>query len=102
MSEILDKTMTSIQAKRLERGIIGLSILSMAFIFQPFYMQLFPIGCIGVVLSGLIFNLVPFCVAGTSYRKLLKVGLTVAIVFVVVVVFALIAAWAYGIYLTHQ
>ncbi|OUR76005.1 hypothetical protein A9Q83_16365 [Alphaproteobacteria bacterium 46_93_T64] len=94
--------MTASQAKRLEHGIIVLSILSMAFIFQPFYMWLFPIGCIGVVFSGLIFNLVPFCVAGTSYRKLLRVLSIVAIVFVIVVVLALIAAWAYGIYLTNQ
>lgn len=102
MSETTEKGMTAAQAKKIEMGIIGMSLLSMAFIFQPFFQILFTVGCIGVVFSGLIFNLVPFCVAGTSYKKLARVGAIVAIVFVIVIILALGAAWAYGIYLRAQ
>jgi hypothetical protein len=91
--------MTARQAKRLEFTIIGASLLALVFIFQPFSQILFSIGCIGVVVGGLAFNLVPFCVPGTSYRKIAKVSLTVAIIFVVVVILALASAWLYGVYL---
>ena len=56
-------------------------------------------GCVGVVLGGLAFNLVPFCKPGAKGRDIAKIAMIVAIIFVVVVILALAAAWAYGIYL---
>lgn len=94
--------MTAKEAKRIEKGIIWFCILSMAAIFQPFSHALFPLGCIGVVIGGLAFNLVPFCQAGNSYRKLAKVALIVLTVFAIAVILALLSAWGYGVYLKAQ
>jgi hypothetical protein len=99
MSENSGKSLTALEAQRLEYSIIGLCVLALAFIFQPFSQLLFSIGCIGVVVGGLIFNLMPMCVAGSSYAKIAKTGLIVAIIFAVVVFLALASAWMYGIYL---
>jgi hypothetical protein len=99
MSDNVEQGMTTAQAKKLEYGIIGASLLALAFIFQPFSQTLFSIGCIGVVIGGLAFNLVPACVPGNTYKKVAKLGLIVAIIFIVVVVLALTSAWLYGIYL---
>ena len=91
--------MSTAQAKRLEYAIIGSSLLALAFIFQPFSLLLFTIGCVGVVVAGLAFNLVPACVRGNSYRNVAKLGMTVVIIFCVVIVLALASAWLYGVYL---
>lgn len=99
MSSTDQQGMTARQARRLEYSIIGICVLAMAFIFQPFSQTLFTVGCIGVVVGGLAFNLVPFCVPGTTYKKVLKILLTVLIIFVVVVLLALGSAWLYGLYL---
>ena len=87
------------QAQRLEYGIIGICVLALGFIFQPFSQLLFSIGCVGVVVGGLAFNLVPFCKAGTSPGKIAKVALIVVVVFVIAVLLALGSAWLYGVYL---
>ncbi|MGO1119037.1 hypothetical protein ACTL6U_10045 [Rhodovibrionaceae bacterium A322] len=94
--------MSASQAKRLELSIIGACLLALVFIFQPFSKILFTIGCIGVVVGGLAFNLVPFCVAGNSYKKVIRVAVTVLIIFVIVVALALLSAWGYGVYLKSQ
>jgi hypothetical protein len=99
MKENVQTGMTAAQARRLEYGIIGACLLALGFIFQPFSQTLFSIGCVGVVVGGLAFNLVPFCVAGTSGHKVLRIALIVAVVFVVVVLLALGSAWLYGVYL---
>lgn len=99
MSVANQQGITAGQARRLEYTIIGTCLLAMAFIFQPFSQILFTVGCIGVVVGGLAFNLVPFCVPGTTYKKLLRVALTVLIVFVVAVLLALGSALLYGVYL---
>ncbi len=87
------------QARRWEYGIIGFCLVSMACIFQPFSQFLFSAGCIGVVVGGLAFNLVPHCKPGATGKSLRKTALIVVIVFVIVVAFALLSAWGYGIYL---
>ena len=99
MSIKTEPPLTAHQARRLEYAIIGLCVVAMAFIFQPFSQTLFSIGCIGVVVGGLIFNLMPTCVAGSSYRKIAKTSLVVVIIFAVVVILALSSAWLYGLYL---
>ncbi|USG61057.1 hypothetical protein NBZ79_18030 [Sneathiella marina] len=102
MSDVSEKGMTTKQARRLEYGIIGFCLLALVSIFQPFSQALFTIGCISVVVGGLAFNLVPFCVAGNKYRDIAKSGMIVVIVFVIVVILALASAWGYGVYLRSQ
>ena len=46
-------------ALRMEYAIIGLGILALLMIFQPFSLTVFSIGCMLVVLAGLINNLLP-------------------------------------------
>jgi hypothetical protein len=101
MNENIEQGMTAAQAKRLEFSIIGVSLLALAFIFQPFSQVLFSVGCVGVVVGGLAFNLVPHCVAGKTYKDVAKIGLIVTLIFVVVVILALASAWAYGVYLKN-
>lgn len=102
MTDNVQQGMTAVQAARLERSIIGGCVLMIAFIFQPFSQVVFTIGCVGVVVGGLAFNLVPFCKPGNTYRQVGKVALVVAVIFFVVVALALASAWAYGIYLRAQ
>ncbi len=86
-------------ARRIERGIIGLCILAMVLIFQPFFKIGFSVGCVLVVVGGLAFNLVPLCQPGKPLRSVVKAGLIVLTIFAVVVVLALGSAHLYGIYL---
>jgi hypothetical protein len=86
-------------ARRIEYGIIGLCLLAMALIFQPFAKMGFTIGCVLVVVGGLAFNLVPFCDPDKPLRKLLKAGVIVLVVFAVTVLLALGSAYLYGLYL---
>ena len=75
-----------------ERLIVGFSILSLVFLFQPFSMTLYSIGCIAVVAGGLLFNLVPLCVEGVKISQLIKILIIVAIL-------AIGSGHLYGIYL---
>ncbi len=99
MNEEIGRGMTAGQERKLEYSIIAACVVALAFIFQPFSQVLFSIGCVGVVVAGLTFNLMPFCRAGVSYGKLLKVALIVAAVFAIVVCLALLSAWLYGVYI---
>ncbi|MDJ0827444.1 MAG: hypothetical protein QNJ16_18275 [Rhodobacter sp.] len=72
--------MTATQAKWVERSIIALCVLSILFIFQPFSIQLFTIGCVTVVIGALAFNLVPLCREGTPVRALVKVSIIILII----------------------
>jgi len=87
-------------AQRIEYSIIGLCILAMVMIFQPFFKVLFTVGCVLVVVGGLAFNLVPLCVPGKPLKSVYKGALVVAIVFFIVVLLALGSAYLYGIYLS--
>ncbi len=87
-------------AARIEFGIIGLCLLALVMIFQPFSKLAFTAGCILVVVGGLAFNLVPMCTPGRTLRSLLGSALVVLGVFVVVLLLALGSAFLYGIYLT--
>ena len=49
--------LTKKQAKTVERSIVGFSILSLVFLFQPFSMTLYSIGCIAVHVGPLSINL---------------------------------------------
>ena len=93
--------MSAAQARRFEYAIVGLSILALALIFQPFSLTLYSIGAGLIVFAGLAFNLVPLCVAGRPASSLLKGGLIIAIIFVIVAALALGSAMLYSIYLTN-
>ena len=87
--------MTAFQAKLLERSIIGLCVLSILAIFQPFSIQLFSIGCVTVVIGALAFNLIPFCREGVPGRMLLRVVMIVLIVLTVAAALGIGAAYLY-------
>jgi hypothetical protein len=78
--------------------IIGLCILALAMIFQPFSLLLFSIGCGLVVVGALAFNLVPLAVPGVPLRSLVIAGIIVLVLLFVVVGLAILSAWLYGVY----
>ena len=94
--------MTARQARRVEFAIIGLCILALAMIFQPFSMTAFSIGAGLVVLAGLAFNLVPLARPGVPYRAVVRAGLIVLAILVVVVLLAIGSAELYTLYLKSQ
>lgn len=88
------------EARNYRFAILGLCILSLIFVFQPFSLTLFSIGCLGVICGGLVFNIMPFCTEGTPRRKLLTgLGWVVAILLVMALL-ASVAAYGYILYLT--
>ena len=91
--------MTAAQAKMLERSIIGLCILSIIFIFQPFSITLFSIGSVTVVIGALAFNLVPFCREGVPWRAIAKVTIIVLIILAVAAALGVGTAFLYVDYL---
>lgn len=92
--------MTAKQAKTIELTIVGVSLLSLILLFQPFSLGLYSVGAGLVVLAALAFNLVPLCVPGRSVASLLKGALVIAIIFVVVTLISLGSALLYAAYLT--
>jgi hypothetical protein len=88
--------MSSQTAVRLEFFIIGLGILALLMIFQPFSITLFTIGCIVVVLAGLINNLLPMAQTGVPVRSVVTVAMVVAMIFCIVLLVAILSASLYG------
>jgi len=82
---------------RVEWSIIGLGILALALIFQPFSLALYGVGCALVVLAGLANNLLPLCQPGTAVRSFVIAGVIVALAFFVVMLISIAAAYLYGI-----
>ena len=99
MNSVTERGLTAAQARILKYGLIGLCLVDMIFIFQPVSQTLFSVGCVGVVVGGLVFNLVPLCVPGARGKDIARAGAIVVIIFIVVVLLALASAWLYGIYL---
>jgi hypothetical protein len=83
-------------ATRLEYFIIGMGVLALLLIFQPFSLTLFAVGCALVVLAALSNNLLPLCEPGVPARTVVMAVLVVAVIFVVVVGLSLISAYLYG------
>ena len=90
------------QAKVVERAIVGFSILSLIFLFQPFSMTLYSIGCIAVVVGGLSFNLVPLCVEGVKTFQLIKIAIIIFIILIIVAILAVGSAELYSWYLASS
>lgn len=90
--------MTLGQARFIEYAIITLAVVAVLMIFQPFSLTLFSIGCIGVVVAGLAFNLIPFCRPGVPMRALLRV---VVIVLVILGIAALLGIATANLYVWY-
>jgi hypothetical protein len=88
-------------AQRLEWGLIGLGILALALIFQPFSLALFGVGCALVVFAGLANNLLPLCQPGTTPRSLVVASVIVALTFFVVMLISIVAASLYGVFFVN-
>jgi hypothetical protein len=95
------QAMSPFAARRLEWAIIGLGVLALALIFQPFSLTLFGAGCALVVFAGLANNLLPLCHPGTAYRSLVNAALIVALTFFVVMLISIAAAYLYGVFFVH-
>jgi hypothetical protein len=93
--------MTRPQALRLEYAIIGLGILALLMIFQPFSLTIFSLGGILVVIAGLVNNLLPLAQAGVRTRTVITVAMVVAMIFCIVLLVSISVAYLYGyIFLT--
>jgi hypothetical protein len=97
-----DARLTARQAWIVEWSIIGLCILALVLVFQPFWLPLYSVGAGLVVLGGLAFNLVPLCRPGVPAKTLIKAGLVVLILLLVVAALAIGSAYLYGFYLKAQ
>lgn len=98
MSEGQAKGLTPQGALRLEGFIIGLGILALLLIFQPFSLTLFAVGSGLVVLAGLVNNLLPLARPGVSIRSIVTVALVVAMIFCCVLLISIAAAHLYGVF----
>jgi hypothetical protein len=88
--------MTPAAARKLEYAIIGVGVLALLLIFQPFNIWFFTIGCILVVLAGLINNLLPLAQPGVPPRAVLKAAMIVAMIFCIALLVSIVAAHLYG------
>lgn len=90
--------MNNTQARRLEFFIIGLGIVALALIFQPFSIGLFSAGCMIVVLAGLLNNLLPLARPGVPARSVITVAMVIAMIFCIVMLVSIAAAHLYGVF----
>ena len=94
--------MSARAAGTIRNGIIGICILALVMIFQPFSQRLFAVGCGLVVFGTLAFNLVPLSEKGTPLRSVVIAGLIVIAALLVIVGLAIASAWLYGLYFVRQ
>lgn len=85
-------------ARKLEYTIIGLGVLALLMILQPFNISLFAVGCILVVLAALMNNLLPLAQPGVPKHSVVKAGMIVAMIFCIVLLVAIFAAYLYGLF----
>lgn len=98
MSDDAKTGMNKPQALRLEYGIIGLGILALLMIFQPFSLTIFSLGGILVVIAGLVNNLLPLAQPGVRTRSVITVGMVVAMIFCIVLLLSITVASLYGVF----
>jgi hypothetical protein len=91
-----EKGMTSKQAFKMEYAIIGLGLFALVLIFQPFSIGLFSIGCMLVVLAGLVNNILPLAQPGVKVSSVITTAMVVAMIFCIVLLLAIWAAYLYG------
>ncbi len=92
--------MTERQARTLEFGIVGASLLALVLIFQPFSLDLFTLGAAAIVIVGLAFNLVPLAQPGKSWRSVLIATIVIVVAFAIVTLLSLGMAKLYGYYIS--
>lgn len=103
MSDLKSKPGMSVAAAtRLEYVIIGLGLLALILIFQPVSLALFSVGCVLVIVAGLVNNLLPLCEPGVSARSVVQAFLIVGLIFFCVLLVAVAAAHLYAIYLIAE
>jgi len=90
--------MTPAAARRLEFSIIGLGMLALMMIFQPFNITLFAVGCVLVVVAALVNNLLPLAQPGVPKSAVVKAAMIVAMIFCIVLLVAIFAAYLYGVF----
>ncbi|MDQ7250330.1 hypothetical protein [Dongia sedimenti] len=90
--------MSPATAQKLEYAIIGIGILALVMIFQPFSIALFTAGSILVVLAGLINNLLPLAQPGVPKRSVVKAAMIVGMIFCITLLVAIFAANLYGVF----
>jgi len=90
--------MSAATARKLEYSIIGLGVVALVMIFQPFSIMLFTIGAVLVVIAGLINNLLPLAQPGVPPRTVITVAMVVAMIFCIVLLVAIFAAYLYGVF----
>ncbi|EEE35829.1 conserved hypothetical protein [Rhodobacteraceae bacterium KLH11] len=95
-------TLSKTVAARARGIILALSIGSLIAVFQPVSHILFQIGCVTAFLSAILFNMMPFLNAGQPVKSLRQPALTILIVFLCLVGFAILSAWGYVLYLQAQ
>jgi hypothetical protein len=88
--------LTPTAARTLEYSIIGLGVVALLMIFQPFNILLFTVGCALIVLAGLVNNLLPLAQPGVPKRSLVTVAMVVAMIFCIVLLAAIVVAHLYG------
>lgn len=93
------RVLSARHARLLERSIIGLCLVALALIFQPFSLTLFGVGAGLVIVGGLAFNLMPVCRPGIPVRSLVRVGLVVLGLLVVLAGLAIASAYLYAVYI---
>lgn len=86
------------KARRMEFAIIGLGLLALVMIFQPFSLTIFAIGSGLVVLAGLVNNLLPLAQPDVRLRSVAVVAMVVAMIFCIVVLLSIVAAYFYGVF----
>jgi hypothetical protein len=94
-----DQGMSAATARTIESAIIGLCVLALALIFQPFSLRLYGLGAGLVVLGGLAFNLIPHSRPGVPLRWLLTVALIVLTLLIVVFLLSIGSTYLYALYL---
>jgi hypothetical protein len=97
MSDNRRAEMTQTAARRLEYAIIGMGILALVLIFQPFSIGLFALGSVLVVIAGLANNLLPMARPGVPVVSVVSVAMIVAMIFCIVLLVAIAAAHFYGV-----
>jgi uncharacterized membrane protein len=94
--------LTAAAARTLEYGIIGLGVLALLLIFQPLSISLFTVGCVLIVLAGLVNNLLPLTQPGVAKRSLVMAAMVIAMIFCSVVLVAIVVAHLYGAFFLRQ
>jgi hypothetical protein len=91
--------MSRATARGIEYAIIGLCLVALICIFQPFSLSLFTLGAGLVVVGALSFNLIPMCRPGAPLRGVVRAGLIVLTILIVVIAIAMATSWLYVWYL---